>query len=61
MSRSCYHRNGKGFSGSDGKEMSRIQINGTEEAVLGRNMLEMFVLKQSLGKLLSTLLLVRFE
>lgn len=38
------------------------QIHGMEEAMLGRNLLEMFVVKLSSGKLFSTLLLlVRFE
>lgn len=46
-----------------GKKLAEYikQINGTKEAMLGRNMLETFVLKHSPGKLFSTLLLVRFE
>lgn len=38
------------------------QIHGTEEAMLGRNLLEMFVVKLISGKLFFTLLLLgRFE
>jgi len=47
-----------------GKKLAEYvkSISGTEEAMLGRNMLETFVLKHSPGKLLSTLLLLaRFE
>lgn len=46
-----------------GKKLAEYvkQINGTEDAMLGRNMLETFLLKLSPGKLFSTLLLVRLE